>query len=314
VDHGTTYFVRCVIAGNAVDKASGEAVMKPVYQKLIGSLDEGFVVKEIHGEVCNCPWHCHSEVELVFVLKSQGYRLVGDTIHSLQSGDLVLLGANLPHAYQHTDRRSTASAARCVLLQFDESSWSGLFELPVAAPVRRLLQRAGKGLQIMDPTRKQVAAMLQQMLKLRGLRRVGVFLAMLDILAQSRSCRSIAGPGFAMPVTSSEQDRIGRICQFIDENYHRALRIGEVAKLAHMSEGSFSRFFHAHIGKTFPGFLNDLRVGRACRRLTESDMNVTEIASSCGYQNLSNFNRQFFRLKQVSPSEFRRQVRHSGQH
>ena len=66
------------------------------------------------------------------------------------------------------------------------------------------------------------------------------------------------------------------------------------------------------MGKTFPAFVNDLRIGRACRLLAETEMNVTEIALCCGYRNLSNFNRQFLQLKRLSPSEFRRQMRQPG--
>ena len=283
--------------------------MKPVYEKLIGCPDEGFIVKDIRGHACNCPWHCHTELELILVRESQGYRIVGDNIQSLQAGDLVLLGPNLPHAYQHTDRFSSRRPlAHCVLLQFEERLWSGLLELPAMDGVRRLLRRAAHGLHIADPTRRQVAAMLTEMLRLRGPRRIAVFLALLDALAQSRSCRTIASPGFGVSLTSYEQERIGRVCRFIDDNYHRPLRIGEVAKAAHMSEGAFSRFFRSHMGRTFPAFVNDLRIGRACRLLGETEMSVTEIALSCGYRNLSNFNRQFQQLKKISPREFRRRM------
>jgi len=165
---------------------------------------------------------------------------------------------------------------------------------------------------VTGPTRKQVAAMLVEMLSLRGVRRIASFLTLLDALAQSRSCKAIASPGFTTPITSREQERIGRICQFIDENYHRPIRLAEVAKLAHVSEGAFSRFFRSHMGKTFPAFVNDLRIGRACRWLAETEMNMTEIALSCGFQNISNFNRQFLRLKRASPSEFRQRIRRHG--
>ena len=119
----------------------------------------------------------------------------------------------------------------------------------------------------------------------------------------------IASPGFTTAPTSHEQERISRVCRFIDENYRRTLRISEAAKVAHMSEGAFSRFFRSHMGKTFPAFVNDLRIGRACRLLTETEMNITEIALCCGYHNLSNFNRQFQQSKKASPREFRRQMR-----
>jgi AraC-like DNA-binding protein len=73
-----------------------------------------------------------------------------------------------------------------------------------------------------------------------------------------------------------------------------------------MSEGAFSRFFRTRTGKTLPNFLNELRVGRACRLLADPDTSITDIAMSCGYGNLSNFNRQFKRLKRITPREYRR--------
>jgi AraC-like DNA-binding protein len=284
--------------------------VKAIYQKLIGCPDEGFAVKEIHGDDCNCPWHCHPEAELILVLQSHGYRIVGDSIQSLQRGDLVLLGPNLPHAYQHKDRLSAhQTPAHCVLLQFEERFWSTMLDLPAMAPVRRLLQRAAVGLQVQGATRKLVAAMLLEMLKLRGLPRIAVFLQALDALAHSRNCRTVASSGFPTALPAWEQERVDRIYQFIDQNYHRPIRLADAAKLAHMSDGAFSRFFRAHMGKTFPAFVNDLRIGRACRLLAESEMPITEIALSCGYRNLSNFNRQFLQAKRLSPSDFRRQMR-----
>ena len=70
---------------------------------------------------------------------------------------------------------------------------------------------------------------------------------------------------------------MGRICQFIDDNYHRPLKLAEAAKLRH-ERRAFSRFFRTHMGRTFPAFVNDLRVGRACRLLAETEMGMTEIA------------------------------------
>lgn len=283
--------------------------MKPIFERLVNCPDEGFMLKEIHGEACNCSWHCHAEVELILVLRSQGYRIVGDSTHSLDRGDLVLLGPNLPHAYQHTDRFSASpQPAHCILVQFEEPVFAALFALPAMAPVRRMLARASNGLQFPKATRKQVAALLLEMLQCRGVKRIARFLGVLELLAQSRSAATIASSGFTARPTFHEQERVSRACQFIDENYHRPLRLAEVAKVAHMSEGAFGRFFRCHMGQRFPAFVNELRIGRACRLLAETDRPVTAIAQACGYSNLSNFNRQFLRLKGVSPVEFRRQL------
>jgi AraC-like DNA-binding protein len=87
------------------------------------------------------------------------------------------------------------------------------------------------------------------------------------------------------------------------------LRLSEAAQLVHLSEGAFSRFFKTHTGKTFPCFVNELRIGRACRLLTETDETITEIAYGCGFANLSNFNRQFLRLRGMSPRSFRQEIK-----
>ena len=57
---------------------------------------------------------------------------------------------------------------------------------------------------------------------------------------------------------------------------------------------------------TFVEYLNTIRIGHVCKLLADSDENVVNIAYECGFNNLANFNRQFKRLKGMSPSEYRR--------
>jgi AraC-like DNA-binding protein len=50
-----------------------------------------------------------------------------------------------------------------------------------------------------------------------------------------------------------------------------------------------------------------------CRRLVETDATVTEIALSCGFDSMANFDQQFSRLHGCSPTMYRRNaVRVSG--
>jgi len=283
--------------------------MKATYEKLPQFPDEGFVLKDNRGSDCSCPWHFHGEYELILVLQSRGYRIVGDNVTSLQAKDLVLVGANLPHIYQHEDPFSGPSVPpHCILIQFEEQYWSGLLQLPAMAGVRGLLRRASLGLQFTGRTRDAVAKSMHKMLGLRGVARINLFLAILDQLARARNARPIASPGFARVLSPHDEERVNRVWQYISEQYQRPITLREVARLVHMSEGAFSRFFRAHMGKTFPAFVNALRIGRACRLLAETEMPVTEIALRCGYQNLSNFNRQFARLKKSTPRAFRRRV------
>jgi len=75
-----------------------------------------------------------------------------------------------------------------------------------------------------------------------------------------------------------------------------------------MSGPSFSRFFRRATNRTFRGFLNQVRIGHACRLLLETDRTVTEICYESGFSNLSNFNRQFLRLRRATPRDYRRKT------
>lgn len=285
--------------------------MKPIFQKLTTFPEEGFAFKEIRGRGFDCPWHFHSECELILVHRSGGFRMLGDHLAALRAGDLVLIGPNLPHIYQNDEGApGGAPPVRALLIQFEADCFGeGLMRLAAMGHVRRLLERASLGLEVRGATRARVAEMMGRMGRMSGVPRIARFLEILDILARSRECRALASPGFAAAGNPFDQERMNRVCRHIAERLDRPIFLSEVARLVHLSDGAFSRFFRSHTGKTFPAFVNELRIGRACRLLAENELNVTEIAFGCGFENLSNFNRQFLRLKGTSPSEFRKTVR-----
>lgn len=285
--------------------------MKPVFQKITSEPEGGFQVKVVDGHSFNCPWHCHNEYELILVQQSGGYRMLGDHLEPLRPGDLVLVGPQLPHIYQNDEVASgRVPHVRAVLVQFEAAILGSEFiELPALEPVRRLLRRAQLGLHVGGPTCAEVSQMMLELVEASGLQQIIRFLSILDVLAHSRDCQSLATAGFVAERNMFDQQRMDRVCQYIHERFDQPITLGEVARLVHLSEGAFSRFFRTHAGKTFPQFVNELRVGRACRLLVEDELNVTEIAYTCGFRNLSNFNRQFQRLKQTAPREYRRSVR-----
>jgi AraC-like DNA-binding protein len=284
--------------------------VKPIYEKLTLGSEEGFTFKRIQSRDFTCPWHFHGEYELILTHHCPGYRMVGDDVTPLHPGDLVLVGANLPHIWQ-CDPRVEASRRRVdiLLVQFEEDFLGdALARVPALYPVRQLLQRAAVGLQFTGLTRDRVAGLLHDMAKVSGLRRVVLFLSVLEVLASSSESHAIASPGFTADLSPFNQERMNRVFKFIDERIDQPVRLTEAARVAGLSSGAFSRFFHRHTGRTFPEFLNQVRVGRACRLLAESELSITEIALASGFANLSNFNRQFARLKRTTPREYRRML------
>ena len=243
---------------------------------------------------------------MILVLQGHGYRIVGDNISRLSAGDLVFVGPGLPHIWQDEPVSGGRASVHFLLIQFeDKFLGDGLLRLPAMEPVRRLLHRATRGLHIVGKTHGKVTALMKHMAGPKGIDRVLQFLQILAALAGSEDCEPIASAGFAADTSLYDQKRMDRVFQFLDSKVGEPLRLSEAARIVNLSEGAFSRFFRLHTGKTFPEFVNELRIGRACTLLLEDDMNITEIAYECGFINLSNFNRQFLKLKGLSPREFR---------
>ncbi len=283
--------------------------MKAIFQRLTTEPEEGFAFKAIRSSSFDCPWHVHPEYELILLLQGRGYRIVGDNISRLSAGDLVLVGPGLPHIWQDEPTPGGRSSVHFVLIQFEERNLvDGLLRFPAMEPVRRLLHRSTQGLHIVGTTRNKVTALMKHMTEVKGMERVVHFFQILTTMAASDDCRPIASPGFASNGSLYDQERMDRVFQFINREIGHEVRLSKAAEIVHLSEGAFSRFFREHTGKTFPQFVNELRIGKACSFLMEGDLNITEIAYECGFTNLSNFNRQFLRLKGLSPREFRAQL------
>jgi AraC-like DNA-binding protein len=283
--------------------------MKAIFQRLTTESEEGFAFKAIRSPGFDCPWHVHPEYELILVIQGHGYRIVGDNISRLSAGDLVLVGPGLPHIWQDERGSGGRASVYFLLMQFeDKFLGDGLLRLPAMEPLRRLLHRARRGLHIVGKTHGKVAALMKHMADLKGMDRVLQFLQILAALAGSEDCEPIASPGFAADTSLYDQERMDRVFQFLNRKVGEPMRLSEAARIVNLSEGAFSRFFRLHTGKTFPEFVNELRIGRACTLLMEDDLNITEVAYECGFTNLSNFNRQFLRLKGLSPHEFRLQL------
>ena len=95
------------------------------------------------------------------------------------------------------------------------------------------------------------------------------------------------------------------IFEYLRKNYQKDISLEVVAKMAGMTEVSFSRFIKKRTGKTFIDSLNEIRLGYASRLLIDSTETIAEIAYKCGYNNISYFNRLFKKKKNLTPKEFR---------
>lgn len=269
--------------------------------------DSSFACREGIGRGFAFKWHFHPELELTLISRGTGKRFVGDHIGRFGAGDLVLLGANLPHTWR-SDRAPAGQTHRSLYVQFRPDllgpQW---LAMPEARGLSSLFDRARRGLLVSGRTRADVAARLERMRGAGGLARLLHLLETLDVLARSRHLTPLSSPRYAVPTAPAQAHRIDAVCRFLNDHYRRPIALAEAAERAHLSESAFSRFFIRMTGRTFKGYLNELRVGTACDLLVRTEGKVTSIAGASGFQNLSNFNRQFRKVRGMSPAQFRKQ-------
>jgi len=283
--------------------------MKPVLEHLPLEAQESFVVKAFDYPYYPTPWHYHPEYEIVLVTESRGKRFIGDRITDFEPGDLAFIGPNLPHLYrnetEYYEENSTHRAKSIVVHFLEKSFGNDLLDLPETKNVRRLLDRSARGLHVTGATNAAVSRLLHNMVGLKGFPRLLKLLEALSVLAESSEWEYISGPGVTGH-NERDSDRLNRVLEFVMQEFHREIRIAEVADMVHMSETAFSRYFRQRTRKTFSEFLSEIRLGHASKLLVEDKLSVAEICYESGFNNLSNFNRQFRAFYQTSPLGFKK--------
>jgi AraC-like DNA-binding protein len=287
--------------------------VNPIFEKTPQGEGESFHCEVVRGDSYNAAWHFHPELQITLVLQGHGYRLVGDKIAPLKPGDLVLVGPNLPHVWhQDKPRKRSDPGVHAIVLRFGEAFAGREFlELPEMVAVRNLFQRAARGLVVTGRTRLEAARRMEKMPHLAGLARLSELLALLDVLAHSREFKPIASAGYVPNLSTEDQERMERIISYINAHLGEPIGRAQVARTAYLSPGAFSRVFKLRTGKTLPEYVNELRVGRACRLLADGRSKVIDIALECGFSNLANFNRRFRQITRVPPRDYRRLLRQS---
>lgn len=252
-------------------------------------------------------WHYHPELELTFIEKGNGTRLVGDHTESFSDGDLVLIGSNLPHTWVSESKEEKQSA---IVIQFRQALISEKqLEMPEFAGIKKLFSRSYRGIYFNEKTAKEFNPILSNILELKGLEKLAELWRVLHLLSKKRNYRLLSSPIYRPSLGTDSESRIDRACQFIHNNFTRKIPLDEISQTVGLTPTSFCRFFKKMTGKSFTDYVNDLRVSRARKLLTESEVNISEIAYSSGFESMTHFNRIFSKKNEMPPREYRKKVK-----
>ena len=251
--------------------------------------------------------HRHRQVELTWIEAGAGLRLVGDSVQPFNDGDLVLLGPGVPHAWISA-RHLAGRPHRATVLQFAPELLD-VGVMPELAAAQSLLAQASRGLRIGDAATTELLPMLLRLPGQAGLRALAIWMDVLACLVSHRDDMTpLASPASGATTDARpEQDRrIARLVDWVHRNMANPISIEPAARLVHVTPGAFSRYFVREMGKGFVEYVNDVRCGEACLRLRTEDKPIAQIAHECGFESMSNFNRQFKLRTGLTPREFSR--------
>ncbi|TLP71116.1 AraC family transcriptional regulator [Maribacter sp. ACAM166] len=252
-------------------------------------------------------WHFHPEFELVIILKSSGTRFIGDSIQKFEEGEVVLIGDNLPHMWLNDKqyfKENSVLKAEAISIHFNRDFLgTDFFEIPEMQSISNLLDRAKLGIRFYDP-KTGLLDKIKSLVDLSPTARIYKTIEILDALTKHQRYKLLSSNSFLRSFNKTENKRLAKIYEYVFENFNTDISSSDVAEIAGMNKSAFSRFFKETNRKTFTTYLNEIRIGYASKLLLENKESITEIGYLSGFNNISNFNRQFKKIHDRSPSSY----------
>lgn len=255
-------------------------------------------------------WHFHPEYELVLNTKSNGTRIIGDSVELFDQYDMVLVAGNIPHCWNYYRQDNTLPEKNGIIVHFKlESFGDSLLSQHEFHSFKELLKDAERGIVFSIDDAREAEKHLIQMVSNRGIDKIIDFFNVIRILSSSDRKSNLCTENYMVAFDERGNKRMTDVYNYVRENYFKPISLDRISKIAQMTPFSFSRFFKKNCGAGFVEYLNRIRTEKACYLLRETDYQVRDIANECGFASISNFNKQFRKTEGISPRDYRSQFK-----
>jgi len=290
--------------------------MKPTVEKISHKPDFGWRIQYYYGGDSRFDWHYHFEYELVLYRHCVGKKFVGDYIGPIEHNTLSLFAPKLPHT-GILDNCLENEHNETYIIWFSHAWVTQLIAcLPELKNLQQVLNNASQGLDFPPSCAEKVYSLLAGQEKMSPALAVSHVIEVLVHLSECRDIKRLNSyaqhSGSAYSEASQNREEAGKalklveqISHYIDKHYREDIKLADLCKQVHVSKSTVARIFERHFLNSFSVHLAEYRLGKACEYLLNSDKSIASIADLVGFNNLSNFNRQFKAKKQISPKQFR---------
>lgn len=271
------------------------------------SNDCSFTIKNNNYPYFLKVWHFHPELELVYIKSSNGTRFIGDSIEPFEKGEIVLIGENLPHMWGNNKeyfKKSSKLVAKAIAIHFKKDFLGSVFfNLPEMKFLSKLFEHSKFGIKFIN-INQEIKNRFEKILTLDGFEKTMEFITLLNHLAKHKHYKLLSSQDHIDSLSNINNENMMNTYRYVYKNFTSSIHLKDVANLLNMNPASFSRFFKRVNRKTFSKFLNEVRIGYACKLMIENNNDITSICFESGFNNVSNFNRQFKKIKGMSPSNY----------
>jgi AraC-like DNA-binding protein len=252
--------------------------------------------------------HYHPEFQITAIRKGEGIFYAGNNMISFSPNDVFLIGSNVPHLFKNSKvyYSSESPGIESISLFFDYYSFGEkFFDINELVDLKNLLQEANRVLKINHPIKNNL---YNTIINTAGQSKDELVIAFLQILSLMKNSEKqfINSNQYQLMMGEDEGGRLNEVINFTFKHYKEDITLEQVINVAHLSRSQFSKFFKLHTGKTYIQFLNEIRIENACSLLSNTSNTIEQICYEIGFKNVSNFVRQFKKIKNQTPSKYRK--------
>jgi AraC-like DNA-binding protein len=248
--------------------------------------------------------HQHEEIQLSYIISGEGTLILGNSVTNFTSGDLIGIGSNIPHLFKSSDSSFTSTSHMISLFFSKDAFGKDFFNSPEMDYVKPIFNSLPQGLKIKDSD----GSLHNHFSSFKNSNKFELLIGLLELLRYlvKNEKQYLSEKKYYSKISDYQGQRLQVVIDFVLNNFSDPIALDDVAKKIPMGKNSFCRFFKQRTNKTFFEFLAEIRIQHACNLLGENiDMPINEIALKSGYQTISNFNRQFKKIKGTYPKSYR---------
>jgi AraC-like DNA-binding protein len=239
--------------------------------------------------------------------------MVGDNIDRFENNDLVFIGSFTPHEClcdpEYYDDPS-GFRGEAIIIQFVyDFLGDKFFKIPENSGLDKFILQSTRGYEFFGESKKKIINAMLNMQDMNDSNKLFTLFSIFKIFTTTKEFKILASPAFIEPFLMDESGPMQKALKYILQNFQKDMTVKDLLKLTNMSNTSFYSTFKNTYRMSFKDYLLNIRIGYACKLLTDASQNISGIGYISGFRNISNFNRQFKKIKGITPSQYQEQIR-----